>query len=299
MSCSTPEQPKSWNDVVASIGAIKEAPDLDFKSALTSNDEIAKDVAAMTLQGGVLAYGIDEDTQATASAITPISLANVPEKIQQIVDSAIWPAPVVEISPISDPSDPSRGVVVVTVPPSTLAPHYAKTRFPARSGTTTRYLAEREIAALYEQRRVVMSSIEDREILDGYTDPPNAPGGIGLESADGAGLCAYEHLWAAEMLAFLTIAGNFFAEVPGAAMLRLDVGAQGLAGAMSWALCQGLTLDGVDLRASDSNYLERALATSHEILDDPVAVARRLLDRLLISFVPEESDVFVRLRSTV
>lgn len=381
---------------MTSIGVISEAPDLDFKSALTSNDEVAKDVAAMTIQGGVLVYGVDEDAHGTATAIAPIPLANTPEKLQQIVDSAIWPAPVVDITSLADPSAPDRGVVVVAVPPSTLAPHYAKSRFPARSGTTTRYLAEREIATLYEQRRAVMSSAEERRILDGYTNPPDAPDGMrgigvlrvlarpvaplshpkgvhlkrplaaavdssqhslawlsssdavafdflskgwrpygslgwqaGFTSAEfetlrtgrtaaavcrhdlamsfmatvplgiggGPGLCAYEHLWTAEALAFLLIAGNFLADVPGAAMLDLDIEVQGLGGSVSWVLCQGLNLNTVDLRASDSNYLERTQATPREILKDPVEVARRMLDRLLISFVPEETDVFVRLKS--
>ncbi len=392
-------QPKTWDDLLASQGVIAEAPDLDFKSDLTSNKEIAKDIAAMALEGGVIAYGVDEDEQAVAKEITAIKLSQVPEKIQQISDAAIWPPPVIDLSVIADPSDDTHGVVIVTVPPSSLAPHYANSRFPARSGTTTRYLAEREIAAFYEQRRAVFESTRGTGILSGHVDPVDAPGGIrgvgvlrmviapiaparhpkgvylrdplttavaaaneslawlahvqptaafdflgkgwaprgtigwqagrtasqferlreirtaaavcthdltfscfatvGLEGEDRQGLCAYEQIWSAEALAFLTVAGHFFREVPGASMLRADVSMQGLDGAVSWALSHAIAFNENQLRATDRDYRERTHTSPNEAASRPIGVARRLLDRLLVSFVPEETDVFVRLKSTM
>jgi len=175
-------QPRTWQELQDACGVVAEAIDLDFKKQLTSNAEIAKDIAAMTVQGGVIAYGIAEDEQAVANAITPLELQHVPERIQQIVDSAIWPRPVIETRAIEDPEDTTVGVLLVTVPPSSLAPHYTRERFSARSGTTTRYLAEREIAALYEQRRQSFMASADRPILSDHLDPKNLPertGGIG------------------------------------------------------------------------------------------------------------------------
>jgi len=171
-------RPKTWEDLNSAIGVIAEAPDLDFKAELTSNKEIAKDIAAMSIQGGVIAYGVAEDDQAVAKQITPVELHQTPEKLQQIVDSAISPSPIIDIQVITDPTDSAKGVLIISVPPSRLAPHYANTRFPARPGTTTRYLDEREIAAFYEQRRASFASVEETTILAGHMDPVDAPHGI-------------------------------------------------------------------------------------------------------------------------
>jgi hypothetical protein len=391
--------PKNWGEVEGAIGVVAESPTLDFKEALGSNRELAKDIAAMALLGGVLIYGIQEDEHALASGITPLELKGLPEKVQQIVDSAISPAPSVGIEAIAKPGAPERGVLIVRVPASTLAPHYAGERFPARSGTTTRYLAEREIESLYERRRVALAAVEELPVLEGHRDPPDAPGGvrgigvlrivvaplaasshpagvhlkrplaaaveaaeqslgplvrsqapamldslsarwtprgsvgwqagqpmsdfailketktaaatcahelafsffatISLVGANDAGFCAYEHLWAAETLVCLSVAGLLFRAVPEASLLRVDLSLQGLDGSVSWALSQGVAFGEEQLRALDSDYRARTRAVAAELADEPIAVARRLLDPFLISFVPEERDTFIGLTSTV
>ena len=53
--------PRSWDDITAMIGVAEEAGGLDFKRTVGGNAEVAKDIAAMTVNGGVLVYGIDED----------------------------------------------------------------------------------------------------------------------------------------------------------------------------------------------------------------------------------------------
>ncbi|HTR74536.1 MAG TPA: hypothetical protein VMH33_04675 [Solirubrobacterales bacterium] len=45
------------------IGQAEESPNLDFKREVTRNGrELAKDIAAMTVDGGVLIYGITDIT---------------------------------------------------------------------------------------------------------------------------------------------------------------------------------------------------------------------------------------------
>ncbi len=393
-------QPSTFDDIDAALGTVAESPELDFKRDLSKPNDIAKDIAAMSIQGGVIAYGIDEDAQSFASEISPIALHQVPEKIQNIVDTAIWPSPNIAISVLTRQPGESEGVVLVTVYPSALAPHYTHDRFPARSGTTTRYLTEREIGALYDQRRAALAGDdEQREPLADFLYPVGSPvpgvgfGGIGvlrllvaplaparhpqgvrlarplaaavaaareaslplispryavafdlinewsprgtigwqvgetfdtferlrdvrtsvgvctqdlamsfyatidLSGEDGTGRCAYEHLWAAEAIAFLLIAGNFFQQVPTTAILRAELGLQGFESAVSYAASQGLAFNRDQPRASDG-YVERTQTSSAELVNDVVSVARRLLDRFFVSFVPEDSDTFVRLRST-
>jgi Putative DNA-binding domain len=392
-------KPSSYSDVEAAIGVIVESPELDFKRELSKPTDIAKDIAAMSVQGGVIAYGIDEDAQSVAGEITPIQLHQVPEKIQNIVDTAIWPSPSVAIDVITrQPGDPG-GVVVVTVPPSPTAPHYTHDRFPARAGTTTRYLTEREIGALYDQRRAAFAADGERELLADFLEPVGGVGaglgcgGIGmlrllvaplassdhplgvrlarplasavvaakeatepllplkytvafdllrdwkprgtvgwqagqtfdtyerlrqgrtsavvcthdlvmsfyatieLSGEDGKGRCAYEHLWAAETIAFLSIAGHFFQQIPTTALLRAELGLQGLENAVSYAASEGLAFNPDQPRATDG-YRERTQTSSAELVNEPTTVASRLLDRFFVSFVPEHMDTFVRLRST-
>lgn len=391
-------QPRDYEDIEAAVGVVAESPELDFKRELSKPANIAKDIAAMSLQGGVIAYGVDEADETTvASEVTPISLRQVPEKIQNIVDTAIWPSPAIDIRVVTRRPGDSDGVVLVTVAPSPLAPHYTHDRFPARSGTTTRYLTEREIGDLYDQRKAAFASAEDREILADFQYPAEAANGLGiggigmlrllvaplvpakhprgvrlakplaaavaaakestaslgpanytaafdlikewtprgavgwkagttfdtyerlkdvrtvaavcthnlamsfyatidLTGEDGVGRCAYEEQWAATTIALLSIAGHFFLEVPTASVLRAELGLQGFEGAVSYAASQGLAFH-PDQRRATEGYTERIRTSSNEAAREPVEVARHLLDRFFVSFVPEEVDTFIRLKS--
>ena len=100
-----------------------------------------------------------------------------------------------------------------------------------------------------------------------------------------------------ETIAFLSIAGHFFQQVPTTTLLRAELGLQGLEKAVSYAVSEGLAFNPDQLRATDG-YRERTQTSSTELVNEPTAVARRLLDRFFVSFVPENMDTFVRLKST-
>jgi len=385
-------RPSSWKDVTVAIGALSESPDLDFKRQLSSNNDISKDIAAMTLLGGVIAYGIDEDTQARANAVTKIPLAGVPEKIQLLVNTTIAPVPSIDITVLrEDPSD-DEGVVVVSVPRSPFCPHMARDRFPARAGTVTRYLSELEVSTLYEQRREALAPPSTGEMIEAFVEPtggigsfggigvlrvaiapygparhphgarlkgaleaavtgslpvistivsPNltpqaydwlrrwCPRGtigweagessdqfevlrnnvlvagtcthdlhlsfaatMGLEGEGGHGKCAFEHLWVAETLAFIAIAGAFLSEVPGVTMLRIDLDLRGLDGAVSFAASRGRAFHASQTQITDGDYRERTEAGVRECATEPVTPARDILDRLLASFLDPGQDPF-------
>jgi hypothetical protein len=394
-------RPADFETIEAAIGVISESADLDFKGELSKPTDIAKDIASMSIQGGVIAYGIAEDPETTiASAINPIQLHQVPEKIQNIVDTAIWPSPSINIQVLTRQPGDHVGVVLVTVEPSPLAPHFTHERFPARSGTTTRSLTEREISALYDQRRAVFAVVGDNEIVADFLQPTGAPpagngfGGIGilrllvapfapvrhpeglrlarpladavssakestgvlLPSHDAVAFdwmedwrprgtigweaggtyddferlnqgrtsaaacthdismsfyatmrltgendvrCAFEQRWAAETVAFLSVAMHFFKQIQATSLLRVELSLQGLENAVSYAVSRGRINDLGQLRAADNNYRERTRTSTTEIADEPIKVARRLLDRLFVSFVPENMDTFDRLQTIV
>jgi len=153
-------EPSTWDDIEAAIGTLVEDQALDFKAAVAlattraANDEVAKDIAAMSVGGGVVAYGIDEANEIAISA-GGVQIAGQANRIHQILGTRLSPPISVVVRPIENPSTLGQGVVIVLVPPSVNAPHYWKEQFPVRSGTTTRNLTEREIADLYERRRAV------------------------------------------------------------------------------------------------------------------------------------------------
>lgn len=109
--------PSTWNEVEALIGDAEETVTLDFKRELTSNSETAKDIGAMTVSGGIIVYGIDEEKNAgAASAITSFPLSGVEEKLRHVAGSLIAPTPHFDVYSIANPDDDRVGVVVVAVP---------------------------------------------------------------------------------------------------------------------------------------------------------------------------------------
>ena len=146
--------PRTWAEIEGLIGQAAETGSLDFKREFGKGEEIAKDIAAMTINGGVLVYGVDEDQDTRlATDVKKFPLGGVEEKMQQVVGSRIAPACEVEVVPITENDEDTDGVVTVIVPPSSMAPHQVARRYPRRVGTTTDYLEEPEVARLYERRR--------------------------------------------------------------------------------------------------------------------------------------------------
>jgi hypothetical protein len=74
--------PDIWTDLEGLLGE-SETPALDFKRTIGSNEELAKDIAAMTANGGLLVYGVDEDESTCAATdLLPFPIAaGVEEKL--------------------------------------------------------------------------------------------------------------------------------------------------------------------------------------------------------------------------
>jgi predicted HTH transcriptional regulator len=135
-------RPRSYADVLAAVGALEEAPDLVLLGDLAVNPkDLAKDAAAMSIDGGVIVIGVDE-TNGVASNATPIPLKGAPEKLAQVITSRVRPPLHFEIESLTKNQGDPDGFLVLEVPPSPWAPHMVENRFPARAGTTTRYLEE-------------------------------------------------------------------------------------------------------------------------------------------------------------
>lgn len=172
--------PRTWQEIEALIGTAEESSVLDFKRELPTttkpaNEEAAKDIAAMSVAGGLIIYGVAEDPATlVASAICPVVLAGARERFQQIAGSRIAPGCPVELVKVASPTDPSKGVVVVAVPASAFAPHMVGVRYPVRRGTVTECLSEPEVARLYARRQAMLDvgRPAPREALDAAFAPP-------------------------------------------------------------------------------------------------------------------------------
>lgn len=183
-------------------GALEEKHDFDAKRQLpVSGKELAKDIAAMTTDGGALVYGIEEDEGNRPRILTPVELSGARERIDQIAQNSIFPSPRVESVTLRLPDDDSRGYLIVLVPASPLAPHQVGVgndrRFYGRCETGNRLLAEAEIARLYDRRARVNVDREQllRDCIAASPAGPANPGKQGFLQAFAQPVLRDDLLW--------------------------------------------------------------------------------------------------------
>ena len=147
--------------------SVEETGDLDWKRVAYDSrkprwdEEAAKDIAAMANSGGGwIVFGIEEDgDKNTASEIVPISWsATDQQRILKVAYAKIGP-PVVGLEFHEVPCDNESGgsVVMMRVPDSADAPHFAKKGddafvAPRRNGPHTVFMSDREIERCFRER---------------------------------------------------------------------------------------------------------------------------------------------------
>jgi len=151
--------PKTEAEIVNVInsGILEESDSFDAKEELSKNQEIAKDVAAMANNGGVIIYGMGEDERGRVTRLTPILLQGLAERVDAIVRSSIAEPPIIHTTTIPTEADPTIGYLVVFVPPSERAPHMVVVkgdhRYYGRTATGNYPLPEGEVSRLYARRQ--------------------------------------------------------------------------------------------------------------------------------------------------
>ncbi len=163
-------------------GDLEETQTFDGKRELGSdNAGTAVDVCAMTVAGGVIIYGVDENDAGTRiTEPTPFELAGVRERISQIAQNSIAEPPVLELTALEDPDSPGKGYVVAVIPPSPRAPHQVivkgkyQGKFYGRDATGNRVLTEAEIAQYYARREKLEAEgdLDLAETLRSYSTVP-------------------------------------------------------------------------------------------------------------------------------
>lgn len=138
----------------AANGLLAETHYLDLKRELPAGDSgnrgLAKDIAAFALDGGTILIGVDEDT--TPPSITPVDLAGLPERVEQIAGMRVQEGVVVSTVAIETPPGSGQGVLVVRVPASPRAPHMADGKYYGRGDKTNRPLSHPEVLTLHQRQ---------------------------------------------------------------------------------------------------------------------------------------------------
>ncbi|GLZ09705.1 hypothetical protein Acsp03_71710 [Actinomadura sp. NBRC 104412] len=157
--------------------AAGEAEDLDYKLRYDAgdkgSDDIAVDIATFANHlGGVIIVGMAE-ANARPSKAVGIELTDAfQRRIRTCVAGRVFPQPQFDMRAVPDPTDTSatpRGLLLIMVPRSPLAPHAVldpkekeKLRWPRRHGTGKIWMSESDIATGYRRRFVAAAEQSER-----------------------------------------------------------------------------------------------------------------------------------------
>ena len=126
--------PKTAQELVEAIsnGALPhEATAFEVKKqppVAAKNLDMAVDVAAMSTDGGVIIYGVDEDRATDTFTPTPFTLAGFKERISEVVASNTREPVEFAVHELPLDGDPTQGFVAVVVPASLRAPHMVESK---------------------------------------------------------------------------------------------------------------------------------------------------------------------------
>ena len=137
----------------AANGTLEENHHLDLKRELKAGDsgnrEIAKDIAAFSEDGGIIVIGVDEATK--PPSLTPVTLANLAERIEQVGRTRVDEAVTVTTTQIPSNANPDEGYLLVHVPVSPRPPHMADNKYYARGDKTNIPLSNAEVLRKHER----------------------------------------------------------------------------------------------------------------------------------------------------
>ena len=152
--------PQKVDELEAAVeaGALEETSTLEGKEEpLNNSKKLAKQVAALANDGGVLIFGVGEDDNGRLTKLTAFELSGEAERIAQIVQTCIAEPPQIEIKELWKKEEESnKGYLVVVVPASPRAPHMViksgDNRYYGRGAKGVRRLSEGDVARLYGRR---------------------------------------------------------------------------------------------------------------------------------------------------
>ena len=128
-------------------GLLGESHFVDIKRELPpppKNDRIAADLAAFSVDGGVIFVGVDEAGGTVQVSASP--LAGLAERVEQIGLASVDPP--VRVTTFTVETEPGHGVLVIVVPPSPNAPHMVDGRYRGRGDRTNLVLTDADVVRI-------------------------------------------------------------------------------------------------------------------------------------------------------
>ncbi len=169
-------------------GLLDEGHSLELKRELppgtAANKELAKDLCQFTIDGGVLVIGVDEGDETTPPSLTPVDLAGLPERTEQVAANRIDEPLHVRVETIPAAGQPGKGYALVIVPPTPSKIHQVDGRYWGR-GERTRYaLSDAEVQRYHQL--ALQGQRDAADLLDAE---------VRRDPAAAAGLTAHAHLF--------------------------------------------------------------------------------------------------------
>lgn len=155
---SWPPSTKEELEAAIAAGLLGESHFVDLKRELPvagSNTGMAVDLAAFSVDGGVIFVGVNEGPPPT---VHPNNLSGLAERIEQIGSSAVDPPVRIRSVPIETAS--GVGVLVVIVPPSPMAPHMVDGRYRGRGDKTNYVMGDAEVMRVRGERARHQEDVE-------------------------------------------------------------------------------------------------------------------------------------------
>lgn len=157
--------PQNWQDVesAAVAGLLDEQRWVELKQAIPAankgaNRELAKDLAALACDGGLMIIGVEDKGDGRAGEVLGTPLTGLQDRISQVAGSALISPPlVVRTVPIAHPTIPDHGCLLVIVDASIDGPHMVDGSYRGRGDVGTRVLSDPEI------RRYLVQNAQHRE----------------------------------------------------------------------------------------------------------------------------------------
>lgn len=165
----------TWDELLSAAGggSLEETQWVELKQQLRPSDrdgniELARDLASLSLYGGVLVIGVTDKT----FEVVGCDISGMADRISQVAAMRVEPplSPVIYPA-IQHPEDESKHVLVVEVPASPHAPHMVDGSYWARSSNGKRKLSDAEVRPLMQARTSNESAFRERLLAMVHQDP--------------------------------------------------------------------------------------------------------------------------------
>lgn len=147
--------PKNLEDLTRMVEErIEESARLEFKRQLPEpgkNEHLAKDLAAMAnTDGGVIIYGIEQDSTGRAKELRPLPVSGAAERVTLIAQSSLdEPLALGSVRSVISEDQGGLGFLIVEVPRSERAPHFVQGAAWGRTSKGNTPLTRRRVGELF------------------------------------------------------------------------------------------------------------------------------------------------------